>query len=125
MGVGTVYSFEPRTQFRISFFLQGPVACTINANPLRDYEGGIIDDPTASSSTNHIVSIVGFGKDEESGKDYWIIRNSWGEYWGVSSLCLFIPVNHRQGMSLTLILQYIHIPLLLLIGYGICQDSRR
>lgn len=64
--------------------IQGPVACTINADPLRDYEEGILDDDTASTSTNHIVSIVGFGKDEETGKDYWIIRNSWGEYWGVS-----------------------------------------
>jgi C1A family cysteine protease len=63
---------------------QGPVACTINANPLRDYAGGIIDDESADTRTNHIVSIVGYGKDEETGKDYWIIRNSWGEYWGVS-----------------------------------------
>ena len=61
---------------------RGPVACTVNAEPLRDYEGGILDDESASTSSNHIVSIVGFGKDDDTGKDYWIIRNSWGEYWG-------------------------------------------
>ena len=72
---------EKAHKIRAEIYARGPVATTINATPLRDYAGGILDDPTASTSTNHIVSIVGFGKDAATGKDYWIIRNSWGEYW--------------------------------------------
>merc|ERR1712086_267103 len=74
-------------KIKAEIFKRGPVACTVNANPLRDYEGGILDDDTASTSSNHIVSIIGFGKDDTTGKEYWIIRNSWGEYWGGNGIC--------------------------------------
>jgi len=63
-------------------FSRGPVAATINAEPIVGYTGGIYSETGESKSTNHIVSIVGWGKDEESGKKHWIVRNSWGQYWG-------------------------------------------
>merc|ERR1712238_30799 len=44
--------------------------------------GGIFNDGTTSRSTNHIVSIVGWGIDEDSSIKHWIVRNSWGQYWG-------------------------------------------
>ncbi|KAL7552722.1 hypothetical protein ACHAWF_015955 [Thalassiosira exigua] len=60
---------------------RGPVSTVINANPLHDFMGGeVLDDEKASKSTNHVVSIVGWG--HEDGKEYWIVRNSWGAYWG-------------------------------------------
>ena len=62
---------------------RGPVAATINANPLRDFMGGqVLDDDTQSKAPDHIVSIVGWGKDAASGKEFWHVRNSWGAYWG-------------------------------------------
>jgi len=63
-------------------FARGPVAATVNAEPIVAYAGGVYKDATESRSVNHIVSIVGWGMDEESGKQYWIVRNSWGQYWG-------------------------------------------
>jgi len=63
-------------------YARGPVAATINAEPIVDYTGGVFTDTTKSTRTNHIVSIVGWGMDEESGRRHWIVRNSWGHYWG-------------------------------------------
>jgi len=47
------------------------------------YQGGIAHPRDCSSDTlNHAVLLVGYGTDEETGEDYWIIRNSWGSWWG-------------------------------------------
>jgi len=93
---------------KAEIFARGPVAATINADPLRNYpmkddntfwEGGVLDDDSASTQTNHIISITGWGKDDKSGKDYWIIRNSWGEYWGEMGFAKIAAGKNMLGLE--------------------------
>jgi len=60
-------------------YTRGPVAAGIDATVLETYTGGIIT-ATQPANIDHIVSLVGWGT--ENGIDYWIGRNSWGQYWG-------------------------------------------
>merc|ERR1712066_427497 len=60
-------------------YSRGPIACGIDANPLLNYEKGIIK--TSGSGIDHVISVVGWGTDATDGF-FWIVRNSWGEYWG-------------------------------------------
>ena len=47
------------------------------------YSGGVYDEPACSSSRiGHAVGLVGYGA--EDGREFWIVRNSWGEEWGES-----------------------------------------
>jgi len=62
-------------------YARGPVAAVINAEPIVDYSGGVFKDKSASKETNHIVSIVGWDRTSKK-HPHWIIRNSWGQYWG-------------------------------------------
>jgi cathepsin X len=69
---------------RAEIFLRGPVKASVDAGPLINYTGGVMwDAPEYRSVThNHGVSIVGWGYDPDYQKQYWIVRNSWGQYWG-------------------------------------------
>ena len=67
-------------------YARGPIKTSINAKYLMNYTGGILgsdDDPALYNTThNHGVSIVGWGYDESRDKQHWVIRNSWGTYFG-------------------------------------------
>ena len=63
-------------------YQNGPIACGVDAEPIANYDGGIFDKPESSSNINHIISLVGWGYDGTKNGSYWIVRNSWGEYWG-------------------------------------------
>lgn len=34
----------------------------------------------------HAVKIIGWGKDEDTGEDYWLVVNSWNDSWGEKGL---------------------------------------
>jgi len=60
-------------------FARGPIACGIYAAPILNYTGGIAS--MKGEGVDHIISVVGWGSSSE-GTQYWIVRNSWGEFWG-------------------------------------------
>jgi len=75
--------FNKLHKIKAEIYARGPVAAGVNAEPLVEYKGGIVENTKFwNKMVNHVVSIVGWGKDEKSGETYWIVRNSWGQYWG-------------------------------------------
>ncbi|CAE8728244.1 unnamed protein product [Polarella glacialis] len=61
---------------------EGPVVVSVDGGAWGSYAGGVFDGCQRDSTVNHAVLLVGYGRDAELGKDYWLIRNSWGAEWG-------------------------------------------
>ena len=85
-------TWTPVDEDEIKEFLYetGPLAIALNGDPLQTYISGILDVPSSQcpvSKINHGVTMVGYGHDDASGKDYWIIKNSWGRNWGEQGYC--------------------------------------
>lgn len=62
----------------------GPMAVAVDASHwgFLHYKSGIYDDPSCSSrGVTHAVMVLGYGV--EHGKEYWLIKNSWGTTWGL------------------------------------------
>lgn len=64
----------------------GPVAVSIHARMrFLHYYDGIFEDETCKpqSYPNHALLIVGYGTDSYTKQDYWIVKNSFGQEWGM------------------------------------------
>lgn len=78
----------------------GPVSVAIySTSNLQVYSGGVLDDDLCTTNAvNHGVLVVGYGS--ENGKDYWIIKNSWGPNWGESGYYRMIRGKNSCNVAL-------------------------
>lgn len=80
---GTVSGVE---NMKAEIYARGPISCLINAaaNSFNEYQNGIItcdaklDVYCKSPAVDHVIVIAGWGKDDVTGQEYWIGRNSYG-----------------------------------------------
>ncbi|SOV20640.1 serine repeat antigen 2 [Plasmodium sp. DRC-Itaito] len=66
---------------------KGSVIAYVKAENVLGYElnGKKVQNVCGDKTPDHAVNIVGYGNyinDEDEKKSYWLVRNSWGKYWG-------------------------------------------
>lgn len=78
--------------------LYNSISCQLAVTyELEDYYGGIFEDTTGRLVNDHEVSVVGWGV--ENGTNYWIVRNSWGSYWGEKGLFRLVRGKNNLGIE--------------------------
>ena len=63
----------------------GPISCGVHADTAFEAyveADGIFSESVKFPMINHEISVVGYSVNE-AGEEYWIGRNSWGNYWGI------------------------------------------
>lgn len=76
-----------------------PVSVAIEADTssFQFYSSGVYDDVSCGLNLDHGVVAVGYGTD--NGKDYWLVRNSWGQEWGDQGYIKIARGDNRCGIS--------------------------
>jgi cathepsin X len=66
------------TAMQNEIYNRGPISCGIDASRILKYTTGI--NSMFGTGVDHVISVIGWGI--EGSTKYWVVRNSWGEYWG-------------------------------------------
>jgi len=61
----------------------GPVAVSVAASKWASYVGGVFEACDKDAVIDHAVTLIGYGRDSELDKKFWLIQNSWGSDWGM------------------------------------------
>jgi cathepsin L len=78
----------------------GPVSIGIQAGrTFQSYSRGVYDDIYCGTQLDHAVNIVGYGTDAATGKDFWIVRNSWSAGWGEAGYIRMARNKNICGLS--------------------------
>ncbi|KAL1501117.1 hypothetical protein ABEB36_006503 [Hypothenemus hampei] len=97
------YNVTPSDEnaLRLAIFKHGPISVAIDASQktFTFYSNGIYYDAACGNgeqNLDHAVLAVGYGS--LNGKNYWLIKNSWSNYWGNDGYVLMASKDNNCGV---------------------------
>lgn len=107
--VGGYYGAANEANMLEDVVTNGPMIIGIMVyNDFFHYRGGIYHHVSSEldeqhvgrwEEVNHAVELVGYGVQENTGEKYWIIKNSWGESWGLNGYAMIRRGTDEIGIE--------------------------
>ena len=79
-------------------YQRGPIACLMDSRTIANYTGGLVNTTGPIVSLNHVVDVVGYGV-EDDGTPYWLVKNSYGSWWGENGYFRIIRGRNSLGIE--------------------------
>jgi len=78
-----------------------PVSVGIDAQSqsFHMYSGGLFPGNACGTSLNHAVTAIGYGTTQD-GTPYWLLKNQWGENWGIGGYMMLERGTNACGVAL-------------------------
>ena len=79
-------------------------AIAVNSIYIHSYASGVVDAWDCYvfhddiNPINHAVLVVGYGTDEATGLDYWLLKNSWNTTWGDKGYFKLVITDRYGGI---------------------------
>jgi cathepsin B len=81
------YSLRSVSDIQEDMLRHGPVTAALSVyTDFLTYQSGVYQLVSGSYLGGHAVKIIGWGVDDDSGLDYWLVVNSWNDSWGENGL---------------------------------------
>jgi cathepsin L len=95
---GTLASRD-ETSLQNAIYTYGPASIAIDAShdSFQKYKSGVYNEPACSSTRlDHEVLAIGWGTDPSP---YWLIKNSWGTFWGEEGFIRMTRGKNQCGIA--------------------------
>ena len=93
--------FVPPNEKDIILILnEHPICVFLNASSPKFalYKSGIYTE-TSHNSLNYVMLLVGYGTDNQTGLDYWLLKNTWGKDWGEDGFIRIARNNNNKYLN--------------------------